>query len=80
MTVCSHSDDQKVVPVTPYEGKKESGFDLENNQSEGFNFFCSLKKAGASKSRICAVMQIDEERFRRFVESAGIGKYYCRSY
>jgi hypothetical protein len=80
MTICNYSGEQKELPITLHERKTESGFGLENSRSGGFALFCSLKRTGASKSRICAVMQIDDEKFRRFAESAGIGRHYYISY
>lgn len=80
MTICNHSGEQKILPITLHERKAELGYGLEINRSGGFDLFCSLKRTGASKSRICAVMQIDDEKFRRFAESAGIGRYHYRGY
>ena len=89
MTTCNYADDKKVRPISLHSRKTESGFDLGNGLSVDFNLFCSLNRAGASMSRICAVMRINDEKFRQLAKSAGIavrrsrtswGSYYYRSY
>lgn len=80
MTICNSPNDRQIRLNIEQTEKKECGLILQNNRPAGFSLFCSLKRTGSSKERICATMKIDDEKYRRFAADAGIGRYYYRSF